>query len=299
MAVKYGFFNSVDGDRVYNAEDLGGYFKGLIGNGVYEQYLDGMQVVTNNNHHVLVKPGRAMIDGHYIEVDADEDILIPQNDLPCWNAVAVTWDKTGRRGVVVCHPGTPSANPVKPLPTDNESLKSMFLAYVYTPAGPGVISQSQIEDTRPDNTVCGWVTGLVKQVDTSQLFAQWQAAYAEFYQSFESWFQTLTQQLMVNAYIRAYDKLSSVGSLTAVISLNMEGYTYEDTDIVNVYSNGAELIPGFDYTIEAGTPAKVRLDIHSQSVTRRVHIRVLKSIVGNPVSMPSITSETTVTVTSE
>ena len=300
MAIKYGFFNSVSGDRLYNADDVSGYFKGLIGDGVYEDYLDALRVVSNNNHRVIVKPGRAMIEGHYIENTEDYEVIVTQRDLPAWNAISVVLDREHRQGVIVLHEGVASSNPVKPVPAERSDYKEMILAYVYTPAGPGIISQSQIEDTRADSNLCGWVTGLVKQVDTSTLFAQWQAAYAEFYASFQSWFETLTQELTVNEYIKAYDKVSAAGSLTATISLDMDGYTYEASDIVNVYSNGFELIPGFDYTIEAGSPAKVKLDIHSQTSTRRIHIRVLKNVIGNPPSViPTIEEETEFTVSAE
>ena len=38
------------------------------------------------------------------------------------------------------------------------------------------ITQAMITDFRT-SALCGYVTGLIKQVDTSTLFAQWQAAY--------------------------------------------------------------------------------------------------------------------------
>mgnify|MGYP000215917447 FL=1 len=49
------------------------------------------------------------------------------------------------------------------------------------------ITQANIEDARPDNNVCGWVTSIVQQVDTSKLFLQWQTAYEEFYKQMQSW----------------------------------------------------------------------------------------------------------------
>ena len=35
MAIKYGFFNSVSGDRKYNADDISNYFLKLISDGVF------------------------------------------------------------------------------------------------------------------------------------------------------------------------------------------------------------------------------------------------------------------------
>lgn len=300
MAIKAGFFNAVDSDREYNAEDISGYFKGLISDGVYEGYLGGLQVVSNNNHRVIVKPGRAMIDGHYIDNSEDYEVIVPEKSLPAWHAISVVLDIDGRQGLIVLHQGVPSASPVKPVPAERSDYKEMILAYVYTPAGSGIISQSQIEDTRADTTICGWVTGLIKQVDTSTLFAQWQAAYAAFYDSFQSWFETLTDELTVNEYIKAYDKVTAASGRVTTVYLNMDGYTYEESDIVNVYANGFMLIPGMDYTIEPGVPAKVRIDLTSQTSMRRIHIRVLKNVIGNPPSdIPAIEAETEFTISAE
>lgn len=297
MAIKAGFFNAVSGDREYNAEDISSYFQGLITDGVYEKYLDGLRVVSNNSRRVIVKPGRAMIEGHYIDNTEDYEVIIDQADLPAWNAVSIVLDRENRQGVIALHKGTPSSNPVKPQPTERSDYKELILAYVYTPAGSGAIQQSQIEDSRQDSSVCGWVTGLIKQVDTSQLFAQWQAAYAEFYNSFQSWFETLTEELTVNEYIKAYDKTSAASGKVATVYLNMEGYTYEPSDIVNVYSNGLMLIPGMDYTIEPGNPARVLIDLASQTSMRRIHIRVFKNVIGNPsAGVQTIESNSDITI---
>lgn len=44
MAVTYGFFNSVNGDRTYNADQISDYFLKLISNGVFATPSNAMQV---------------------------------------------------------------------------------------------------------------------------------------------------------------------------------------------------------------------------------------------------------------
>ena len=61
MAITCGFFNSIDGDRLYNADQMSTYFKGLIGQGVYNSVGGGLQVVAANNFSVDVKTGRAIV----------------------------------------------------------------------------------------------------------------------------------------------------------------------------------------------------------------------------------------------
>jgi hypothetical protein len=84
-----------------------------------------------------------------------------------------------------------------------ETVKEYMLASVYIPKLSTSITQSNITDTRADTTVCGWVTGIIDQVDTATLFAQWKAAYDEAVaemdaalavqqQTFERWYADLT-----------------------------------------------------------------------------------------------------------
>ena len=62
MSVTYGFFNSVNGDRVYNADQMSEYFNELVSNGVYESVGGALQVVPNTGMNVNVKTGRGIID---------------------------------------------------------------------------------------------------------------------------------------------------------------------------------------------------------------------------------------------
>lgn len=58
----------------------------------------------------------------------------------------------------------------------------MVLAEVAVAAGAVELSAEDITDKRPDNTVCGFVTGVVEQIDTTGLFSQYDA-------EFNSWFE--------------------------------------------------------------------------------------------------------------
>ena len=299
MAIKSGFFNADSGDRTYNAEDISNFFKGLITNGVYEGVEGALQVVADNTHGVTVKAGRAMIESHYVDNTADLSISFPVKYQNLWYSISAILDRTNRDITIQYRQGQIGASgPLKPVILRSDQYYELVLAYVYVSAGNNIVSQDVIEDTRANTDICGFVTGLIKQVDTSTLFAQYTAAYQAFYESFQAWFETLTSELTVNEYIKCFDKTSAVSGKIATISLNMPDYEYAVTDIVNVYANGYMLIPGMDYTIEAGSPAKVHIDLASQSTMRRIHIRVLKSVIGNPPSdIPQISAETNFDVT--
>ena len=284
MALTYGFFNSLNGDRVYNADQIGNMFEGLISNGVYENIGDAFIVRAAGGMNVTVGSGRAFVGKKWAFNDAavTVEISAANASLNRYTAVVLRRSMTTRDVVITTIDGTPAANPVKPAIVRDNTTYDLCLAMVYVAAGATALSQANISDTRAGDR-CGWVTGIVSQVPTGDLFEQWQTAYEEFYASFQSWFDTLTKQLQVNTYISAYDKTvtPATGSGAVVVPLDMDGYTYEAGDILFVYVNG--LITK-DYTLDTSVPAVSVTFTRNTGTTNEIFIRVLKSKIGDPVS---------------
>ena len=297
MAKTFGFFNSVSGDRTYNADDMSEYFEGLISEGVYESVGGALQVIAGTGRTLKVQSGRAVIGNKWFKSDAVEDITIPtiHGILNCWIAVRVRLDVENREIILDYVAGTPATNPVKPEPVRDDSYRDLYLAYVYVSAGSGNITQSSITDCRADTTVCGWVTGVVQQVNTAALFLQWQTAYEDFYNSFVSWFDTLTSQLQVNTYLKKYEKSEVVtdGGITS-IPLDMLGYTYEEADVLLVHINGLCASLG-DYEVDTTvTPAAVVVNFDSAG-ENLVTIIAIKSKIGDPVAGDITIEQMTIT----
>lgn len=299
MALEYGFFNAVkqtDGtyDRVYNAEQMSRYFNGLVSPGVYESVGGGLQVRAGTGMTVQVQTGRAILGDNcqWLDNDAALDIVLnaAHVTLNRYTAIVMRLDYTNRNISIVAVDGANATAPTKPAMTRTSAIMEYCLAYVYVGKGVTTITQSAITDTRPDNTVCGWVTGLVQQVDTSQLFLQWQTAYAEFYAqmqawqtqqaaAFDSWFSTLTGQLQVNTYIQEYRNTVSVTTSTTQVSIGISQYV-PTTDILIANLNGIALVEGTDYSISGtGTGAKMTLT-KAVDGDNLIEFRVLKSKIG-------------------
>lgn len=191
MAVTSGFFNSVEGDRKYNAEQLSNFFGSLISSGVLPNPSTNLQVKAKSGMTVSVSPGRGFIDTHWVDNSTDLELTLDTADsiLNRWDAVIMKLDlsMSGREIRFEIKKGTPATSPGKPQMERTAAYKEYCLAYIYVGRAVTQITQSNITDTRPDNTVCGWVTHLIYQVDTSELFAQWQTAYEEFYQQMQDW----------------------------------------------------------------------------------------------------------------
>ena len=291
MSITSGFFNSVDGDRLYNADQMSTYFKGLIGQGVFNSVGGALQVVASDDFSVDVKTGRAIIGDvlKWMENDAVYNLTITPAHVTLnrYTAVVIQCDLNDRDITITTKDGSYATNPTKPAINDVAGIKELCLAYIYVKAGATTITQSVIQDTRSDSSVCGWVTGLIDQIDTEDLFDQWTTAYEENISemegweveqktAFEAWMETLTSQLTVGAYINQYEKtvtLSSEDSRT--IPLDMSGYTQSDNDKYFIYLNGLKGVVGTDYTI--GTES---ITVNCDGDNDEVNIVVLKAVLG-------------------
>lgn len=286
MAVTYGYFNSIDGDRTYNADQMSEYFDGLVSNGVYESVGGALQVMAGSGMTVNVQTGRGIINCKWLSNDSVLTLDITQAHavLNRYTAVVLRLDIVNRLMTITTKDGANASNPVKPTMQNDGTMVELCLAYIYVGAGVTTISQANIEDMRASSS-CGWVTGLIKQVDTSQLFLQWQTAYQEYYDSmtseFNDWLSTLTSQLNVNTYIEKFYKRTvlSGGSSSNIIPMDMSGYTYEDSDIISIYINGLYAAPDVDYLIDTRGSVP-QLHPNASAAGTEVLIVVLKSKIG-------------------
>lgn len=267
--VTYGFFNSVDGDRRYTADQMSNYFKGLISDGVYEGLGSALVVTAGDGMTVNVGTGRAIIDCKWINLDGVESLPIsPASPTQArYTAVVVRLDRENRQMVLTTVDGEPAASPVMPEIGDDE----LCLAMVYVTANAVSISQVNITDMR-GSQYCLWVTGLIDQLDTSTLFLQWQTA-------FDEWFSALTGRLQVNTYIQEYHKTVTLDGSTTTVILNMSGYTYEVTDIIRIHINGLLAKAGTDYTLTVSGGVASLTGLPAVSGTE-VDVEVLKSKIG-------------------
>ena len=185
MAIKYGFFNSVGNDRTYNADDMSNYFEGLVSNGVYATVGDACIVKSLGGLTLSVGTGRAILNNKWIRIDNSIQAvtITPHTSLNRYDAICFQINADARNISLEVVEGTPATDPTVPAKTANQ----LVLAHVYVRANASSISQADITDRRPYKDYCGWVTGLVDQVDTSELFLQFQIACEEKQNEMNQW----------------------------------------------------------------------------------------------------------------
>lgn len=190
MAESSGFFPSVSNDREYTSSWLAQYIAAIIGNGVY----NGNQAVTadGSGMSITVPAGQAWINGYYYRNDGDMAFAIANADgvLNRKDTVVLRWDINERSITVQVLQGTPASTATAPAIVRTAEQYDLKLAEISISAGTTAITQSLITDTRLNDTVCGIVTGVVDQVDTTTFYNQIQNDLAQFKSGNEADFTT-------------------------------------------------------------------------------------------------------------
>lgn len=211
--VNAGFFDAINEDRTYSADDMNKPYRRLVSNGVFAtpkgEASDDLQVFSaNNGMNIIVSAGNAIIGDKWFENSSDLIITIPQNSevLSRIDSIVAQVDKTqaGRNGNIVYRQGTASSNPVHPEINTEENIFELRLADIIISSSCVKVTQDLITDCRGSKE-CPWVTSLIYQVDTSTLYAQWQAAYQKYYEDQEiehdEYFAEF-KQLMANFFVQ-------------------------------------------------------------------------------------------------
>lgn len=162
--IKSGFYDSINHDRLYGADDFSDYFEGLISDGIYAGIGKEFRVFADGSTMgVQVDTGRAKILNKYVR---NTDILEVEIDAadsenPRWDAVCVSvnLDEAYRNGYIDVHKGTPAADPQKPDVPDTNAAKLFVLAYVYVPAQAAAITAENVNDNRGAAN-CPYVVGI-------------------------------------------------------------------------------------------------------------------------------------------
>lgn len=223
MEEKYGFFNAVETssgvyDRTYNAEDFANYFSKFISNGVFVDPTDGLKVSAQSGLKVTVKAGSAYIDGYYYELIEDTTLTIQVNSSSYvqTDSVVVRLDKVNRKMSLELKRNNTSVS-------RTSTVKELQLATIKKDVGSFSVSAADITDKRPYNDVCGFVTGVIQQISTSDLFSQFTAIFNE-------WFDSVKGQLGQDAATSLQNQINEINTKINAMPTIRQG-TEEPSDL--------------------------------------------------------------------
>ena len=149
MTIKSGFFNSLNHDRVYDADDINSIFDGIITDGVFGNIGKRFVVTPGSGMSVNIGTGKARFHQIFVENDANLVLQVSQSDvlLNRIDAVVIRVDRTmnGRIGNIVIVKGSPSQNPAAPTLSNDNQIWDMPIAYVNVKANANKINFSDIQ----------------------------------------------------------------------------------------------------------------------------------------------------------
>lgn len=288
MAITTGYFNSVNGDRTYNAETMSNYYVGILTRGVLANYNGGFVVkVVAGTMNIQIQTGRAYFsDGKWVESDAIETRTIETSDLTLPRVDRVVLHRDISDGVrtttLIVKKGTPASIPTAPECVKDDYVEELSLATIWVGAKATFILQSEIADTRPDSNVCGFVTGVVDQLDLTDAYLQYQAGYEELIeenqQEFDDWFDSIKDTIASSTLIRSYESTyTTTQDNETVIPIGITEYN-QNIDILQVYINGMKLIPTQDFTVNSNTQITLTQALCNHTP---VNFTIYKSIDGS------------------
>lgn len=154
----YGFYNSVNRDRRYDAEQIGAMFDGLITDGIFANYKSALNVTAGpGRREVVINPGKAWFNRTWTTVDDGcHRIHLLGSAVETTYFIYLTVNKADRVNTIAGYTYERISDPGK-------NMYYYLLAQVTIPGGVDDIQQSMIVDTRGSD-LCPYVTGILETV---------------------------------------------------------------------------------------------------------------------------------------
>ena len=152
MSTSYGFFDAVNLDRVYTAENFTEYLSSMICDGIQDTVGECFAVTYQEHTGFSVGTGKAWLGGHYFMNHSSYYLNLKayQNSaMDRYVTIAIRCDLTERKCDIAMIPGTPADVPEPEFPENSDTQTFLTLATVLLPAGSEA-DQSCITDYRSD-----------------------------------------------------------------------------------------------------------------------------------------------------
>ena len=271
MTFRSGFWNSIDGDRTYSAEDMAIPFEGVITDGVFANWGDAFKATVIDGSTIAIGSGKAWFSKKWVQNDSVYQMSINASEYassteprtavvsldlkvePYYRFARFITDEQRYYG---------SYEELLNAITDhNAGRNSLPLFAINFAAGDTSIQQTNITSL-VGTAWCPYVTAPVQTVTVDDIRNKWDASYntlmkditsnaqtkaneaeSNFEASFNTWFLTLKNQLNAN---QAANLQKQITSLTNQLNKLVTTGTIENT--VQFYSGGGLV----DFTTSTG-----------------------------------------------
>lgn len=237
MSVTFGFYNSKNGDRVYDATQMSSLFSGIIRDGVFANYPAQNQHLTvsagpavSGHPTVDIGPGRAWFNGTWTDNSSTLSLQLAAADnvQDRYDAIVLEVNTTnnadntvspavpGRSNGFVVVAGTPGGN--YPTVSSSDGIYRYVLAYVKVAHGASTVSSL---DYKVGTTVPYIVNAVQETWSATDLINNWNSQWAAYLSSLDGNFATYLsgKDAAWNTYLSGKDSAwtAYLGALDAAI----------------------------------------------------------------------------------
>lgn len=178
MAITSGFFNSINGDRKYDATAINDFFEGFVTEGILSPVGGSLAVTAAGGMQISVASGKAWFLQTFLTNSQPRLYELDPSDINFdrIDVVALDFDITNRTNSIIILKGTPASSPVAPTLTDTSTHKQVALAEITVSAGVTTITGGYVINKigSAGTPLC---TGLLQQMSIEDLAYQWDADY--------------------------------------------------------------------------------------------------------------------------
>ena len=183
MSVTCGFYNSLNGDRKYNAMQMSSIFDGLIIDGVFASIGTAFAVKAAGGLTLNIGIGKAWFNHSWTLNDAILPIEAPESEVLLDRIDAVVLEVNGMESVrdntIKIVKGNPSSAPSRPVMENEGNVHQYPLAYIYRKFGSTVITQADITPM-VGTASTPFVTGILQTISLDELLGKWQDELDQF-----------------------------------------------------------------------------------------------------------------------
>lgn len=195
MSLTFGFYNSVSGDRQYDATQMSSLFDGIINDGVFASIGSKFIATATSGMAAKVGTGRAWFFHTWTNNDAEIPVIFETSEVILNRIDAIVLEINAsnevRENSIKVIKGIPASFPTNPALTNTASIKQYSICYVSIPAGVTEITQAMITNM-VGSSACPFVTGILDTVNVDELLLQWT-------DQFQTWFASIADILDENA----------------------------------------------------------------------------------------------------
>lgn len=186
MAVSSGFFNSNNGDRKFDANDINDFFEGFVQEGVLGPVGGWLQVTAAGGMQVSVATGKAWFMNTWVKNSQPRtlDLIDADINFPRFDYVALDFDLDARQNSIIVINGTPSNDPSYPTLIDTATHKQYPLASIFVDAAVTSIDAGDI--TNLIGVAIPFATGLLQQATVADINTKWRAEFNAWMAQIES-----------------------------------------------------------------------------------------------------------------